>query len=517
MPLTDRLKEGDVFAEYTILRLLGAGGMGEVYLAQHPRLPRRDALKILPANLTADNEFRGRFIREADLAAGLSHPNIVGVYDRGEFEGQLWISMDYVEGTDTAELLKSRYQSGMPQAEVLEIITAVAGALDYAHLRGLLHRDVKPANILLGEGLPGKRRIFLADFGIARQLGDISGLTATNMMVGTTAYSAPEQLQGLELDGRVDEYALGCTAFHLLTGSAPFQGTNPAVVITQHLSAPRPLVAERRPELAGLNQVLTKAIAKDPSDRYESCSDFAAALAGDPNTVAATTWTAESGDTSATAAAGTVALSRAAGEGEPPTSVLSPPRRRRIRSPVLIAVIAAVVLVAVVAIVGEQLLHKHSSQPGNAAPSSTVSPTGSSAAPSSTPPIPTIQLSRYITDQPGVLIPVGRAALQRAIDNLAVQRNVHLWVVYVNNFSRFKSFKWAEANMQANGFTDSDALLAISTDDRLFSFRVPTAVTNGTSINLDVIRRERIEPAVNRGEWSRAGVAAANGLETAPG
>ena len=190
------LNQGDVFAGYTILRQLGSGGMGEVYLAQHPRLPRRDALKVLPASLTGDDEYRQRFSREADIAAELWHPHIVGIHDRGEFEGQLWLSMDYVEGTDAAELLRSRYPSGMPKAEVFEIVTAVADALDYAHLRGLLHRDVKPANILLTEADSRGRRILLADFGIARQIGDISGLTATNMVVGTTGYSRARATHG---------------------------------------------------------------------------------------------------------------------------------------------------------------------------------------------------------------------------------------------------------------------------------------------------------------------------------
>ena len=189
------LSEGQVFAGYTIIRRLGTGGMGQVYLAQHPRLPRRDALKILPSELTANDEFRQRFNREADLAASLYNEHIVGIHDRGEYEGQLWISMDYVEGTDAAKLLRDQYPSGMPKADVVEIISAVADALDYAHSRGLLHRDVKPANILLTDASP-RRRILLADFGIARELGDISGLTATNMLVGTTAYCAPEQLQG---------------------------------------------------------------------------------------------------------------------------------------------------------------------------------------------------------------------------------------------------------------------------------------------------------------------------------
>ena len=131
------LNQGDVFAGYTIVRRLGSGGMGEVYLARHPRLPRRDALKVLPATLTADQEYRQRLSREADIAAELWHPHIVGIHDRGEFEGQLWLSMDYVEGTDAAELLRTRYPSGMPKAEVFEIITAVAGAL-FAYYRGFV-------------------------------------------------------------------------------------------------------------------------------------------------------------------------------------------------------------------------------------------------------------------------------------------------------------------------------------------------------------------------------------------
>ncbi len=283
MPRTDGLTQGEVFAGYTIIRRLGAGGMGQVYLAQHPRLPRRDALKVLPGELTANDEFRQRFNREADLAASLYNEHIVGIHDRGEYEGQLWISMDYVEGTDAAKLLRSRYPSGMPKAEVVEIVSAVADALDYAHSRGLLHRDVKPANILLGDA-GSRRRILLADFGIARQLGEISGLTATNMLVGTTAYCSPEQLQGADLDARADQYALGCTAYNLLTGSAPYHHSNPAVVISQHLSAPPPLISERRGDLAELDPVIAKALAKSPGDRYATCADFAAALAGRPDT-----------------------------------------------------------------------------------------------------------------------------------------------------------------------------------------------------------------------------------------
>ncbi|WP_082973794.1 serine/threonine-protein kinase [Mycobacterium sp. E1386] len=272
------LLSGATFAGYTILRLLGSGGMGEVYLAQHPRLPRRDALKILLAEVSADHEFRERFNREAELAATLWHPHIVGVHDRGEFDGQLWISMDYVEGTDAAQLMRDRYPVGMPADEVLTIVTAVAEALDYAHQRGLLHRDVKPANILLTNPDDGERRVYLSDFGIARQLGEISGLTATNLTVATLPYAAPEQLRSSEIDGRADQYALAATAFQLFSGAPPYQDSNPVAVISQHLSGVPPKLSDRRPELARLDHVLSKSLAKDPADRFSRCRDFAAAL-----------------------------------------------------------------------------------------------------------------------------------------------------------------------------------------------------------------------------------------------
>src|SRR5271163_2971670 len=272
------LRRGQKFAGYTIVRLLGSGGMGEVYLAEHPRLPRHDALKVLPADVSADPEFRSRFNREADLAAALFHPHIVGVHDRGEFEGQLWIAMDYVEGTDAGQLIKAQYRDGMSERDVCAIVTAVAGALDYANQRGLLHRDVKPANILLTEPADGERRILLADFGIARQLADVSGLTATNMTVGTVSYAAPEQLMGADTDGRADQYALAATVFHLLTGAPPYQHSNPVAVISQHLTAPLPKLSDRRPELTSLDEVLSRGLAKDPADRFERCSDLAAAL-----------------------------------------------------------------------------------------------------------------------------------------------------------------------------------------------------------------------------------------------
>ena len=163
--------------------------------------------------------------------------------------------------------------------DALSIVTAVAGALDYAHQRGLLHRDVKPANILLTEpDDQGERRILLSDFGIARPLADISGLTATNITLGTVAYAPPEQLQGADLDGRADQYALAATAFHLLTGAPPYRGTNPVAVISQHLTATPPKLSDYRRDLAILDEAMSTALAKDPDERFPRCRDFAKAL-----------------------------------------------------------------------------------------------------------------------------------------------------------------------------------------------------------------------------------------------
>jgi hypothetical protein len=274
------LSNGTKIAGYTIQRLLGSGGMGEVYLAQHPRLPRQDALKILRSDFSADPDFVERFNREADLAAQLWHPHIVGIHDRGKYRGRLWISMDFVDGTDVSHLLQEQYPQGMSEQDAIEIVRAVAAALDYAHARGLLHRDVKPANILMADVEHGERRILLGDFGVARDLADPAsgGLTATNMTVGTAAYAAPEQLMGLSVDGRTDLYSLAATAYHLLTGRPPFQHSNPAVVIGNHLNSTPPALASTRPELASLDAALSRALEKDPDDRFATCMEFVRTL-----------------------------------------------------------------------------------------------------------------------------------------------------------------------------------------------------------------------------------------------
>jgi serine/threonine-protein kinase len=273
------LRIGETFAGYRILRLLGSGGMGEVYLVQHPRLPRRDALKVLRPDVSSDASYRERFVREADLAAGLRHSHIVGIHDRGEYNSQLWIAMDYIEGTDAAQFMERRYPAGMPTDLVAHIVTAVASALDYAHKKGLLHRDVKPANMIVADIDTDDPSVFLADFGIARPLDDTSGITTTNMTVGTVAYAAPEQLMGESIDGRADQYALAATIYHLLTGLQLFPQSNPAVVISRHLNTTPPRLSDRRTDLAGLDAVLRSALAKNPDDRFSSCTAFARAFA----------------------------------------------------------------------------------------------------------------------------------------------------------------------------------------------------------------------------------------------
>lgn len=279
------LDVGSVVGGYRIEAVLGRGGMGTVFRAAHPTLPRSDALKVLSSDLTADDHFRERFLREADLAATLDHPHIVSVYNRGETpDGHLWIAMQYVAGSDAYHELKA---GRMTPARALRITAAVADALDYAHQHGLLHRDVKPANFLLAAN---DQRIFLADFGIAKRNDDAAGLTQTGMVLASIAYAAPETLIGEAADHRADIYALGCSLYTMLTGQTPFArpGANMGATVTGHLTAPPPRVTDRVPELPpAIDAVIAKAMAKDPAHRYQSGGELAhaAAAALDDTTV----------------------------------------------------------------------------------------------------------------------------------------------------------------------------------------------------------------------------------------
>ena len=359
------LANGELFAGFRILRSLGSGGMGEVYLAQHPRLPRRDALKLLRTDVSADPDYRARFEREADLASTLWHPHIVGVHDRGEVDGQLWITMDYVEGTDAAHLMRDRYPYGMPLQDVLDIVSAVADALDYAHERRLLHRDVKPANILLTDSRPGDRRILLADFGIARAANDTNGLTATNVTVGSVAYAAPEQLRGGPLDGRADQYALAATAYHLLTGAPPFVDSNPVAVIGNKLSYPPPRLTTRRPELIAIDDVLARAMAIEPAQRFSTCRAFAAALSEGATIL-------NGANDSTQFAATSAAPSPKDVRPQHPNHIGVGAASTRRRAPLIATGVAALVIVGVVAFIGARLGQPHPPGPVPPSPSSTL-------------------------------------------------------------------------------------------------------------------------------------------------
>ncbi|MEU2087754.1 serine/threonine-protein kinase [Nocardia beijingensis] len=269
------LQTGEIFAGYVVKRVLGHGGMGTVYLAQHPRLPRLTALKLLKRELYADTDIRRRFEREADLVARLDHPNIVTVFDRGAEDRQLWISMQYVPGADAS----CADVDVLAPWRAVQIVADTAAALDFAHANQVLHRDVKPANILLAKAPIGQQeRVLLTDFGIAGIRGAESTIGSSGTITATLAFGAPEQLIGRPLDDRADQYSLACTLFWMLTGAPPYPGANPAAVVNSHLYAPIPVLSRARPGLPpALDPVLARAMAKRPDDRFASCAEFATA------------------------------------------------------------------------------------------------------------------------------------------------------------------------------------------------------------------------------------------------
>lgn len=268
------LGPGAMVAGYRIERRIGAGGMGSVYLAQHPRLPRKDALKILTRG--ADAEFRARFLREAELAGRLDHPNVVSIYDCGSDGEMLWIAMQFVAGCDAGELVK-QHSGGLPADRAVAIAGGAARGLDAAHRAGLLHRDVKPANILIEPGVSGQDRVLVTDFGIARATTETIALTAAGKVLATLAFAAPEQISGDRLDERTDVYALGGTLYQLLTGAVPFPRETAAAVMHAHLTAPRPRPSAIAAVPRGLDVVVARAMATNPADRYRSCGELVAA------------------------------------------------------------------------------------------------------------------------------------------------------------------------------------------------------------------------------------------------
>ena len=255
---------GSSIGPYRIEALLGRGGMGVVYRATDPRLGRQVALKLLSPELSGDARFRARFERESHLAASIDHAGIVPIYEAGEIDGLLYIAMRYVDGSDLAQLL--RREGPLEPARAIELVGQLAEALDAAHARGLIHRDVKPSNALVArEG--AREHVYLADFGLTKTSGP-DPVTASGQLMGTVAYLAPEVIRGEQPGSSADIYALGCVLFECLTGEVPFTGSNEAAVIYGHLETPPPSVRDRSPRLpVALDPVIARALAKDPAER----------------------------------------------------------------------------------------------------------------------------------------------------------------------------------------------------------------------------------------------------------
>lgn len=264
---------------YRVLRPIGHGGMGSVYLVENPQGARHEALKLVAADLSTDAVFRARFEREANILSQLNHPNVVHAYDRGESQGRLWLTMEYVDGPDAATLLDEQRQLSLGQ--VADIVSGVASALDYAWAsQRLTHRDVKPANILVRPGVPGPDGIKLADFGVATG-PDRTRLTQSGHAVGTLWYLAPESLTDVRVNDRSDQYSLACTAYHLLTGYPPFGDRPAADMMRAHMSETFPTPSASVPGLPSyVDDAIARATSKEPSERFSSSTSFANALRG---------------------------------------------------------------------------------------------------------------------------------------------------------------------------------------------------------------------------------------------
>ena len=269
-------REGSLLAGYRLERQVGAGGMAVVFRARDERLGRPVALKILSPGLASDSAFRRRFIAESRAAATVDDPHIIPVYEAGEADGVLFIAMRFVAGGDLRQVLER--EGALPPDRAAEFVSPVASALDAAHGAGLVHRDVKPGNILVDAGPGRPDHVYLSDFGIVKGALSVN-VTATGGYIGTPDYMAPEQITGRDVDGRTDQYSLACVAFQLLTGEVPFGREQLPAVIYAHLSVPPPSLVSLRPDLpAAVDQVVAKAMAKTAEKRYESCGDFADAL-----------------------------------------------------------------------------------------------------------------------------------------------------------------------------------------------------------------------------------------------
>jgi serine/threonine protein kinase len=275
-PLTG-LRPGSRVAGYLLADLVGVGEMAVVFRARDEGLGRIVALKVLAGNLAGDQAARERFTREARTVANVEHPHIIPVYAAGQADGLLYIAMRFVDGADLHALIGR--DGPLPPRRAAAFVSGMASALDAAHAVGVVHRDVKPANVLV-DTRPGRpEHGYLTDFGVARVMRSTGGLTIAGQFIGTPNYGAPEQISGAAVDGRTDQYALACVTYELLTGSVPFKREDPMAVLFAHAHAEPPLLTATRPDLpAAVDAVLARGLAKRPGRRYDSCGDFADAL-----------------------------------------------------------------------------------------------------------------------------------------------------------------------------------------------------------------------------------------------
>ena len=266
---------GEEFAGYRLVSVLGRGGMSIVFRAENPRLGNVIALKVLDPSLASDDVFRTRFLEESRIAASMNHPNVIPLHDMGASDGLLYIAMRCVTGTDLRQMLKKRGR--LPAETAVFLLDQAARALDAAHRRGLVHRDVKPGNLLVERGNEGAdpEHVYLTDFGITKQMGGRTGLTSSGQFLGTVDYVAPEQIRGISVLGRADQYALGCVLYECLTGRVPFEKDLDAAIIWAHMEESPTLPTVLRPELPpAIDRVFAQVLAKDPERRFESCKDF---------------------------------------------------------------------------------------------------------------------------------------------------------------------------------------------------------------------------------------------------
>jgi serine/threonine protein kinase len=279
--VTADIRPGAEIAGYRIEQVIGRGGMGVVYLAEHRRLKRKVALKVLAPELAEDERFRERFVQESELAGSLDHAHIVDIFDAGDARGLLYIAMRFVDGTDLKALIE--VEGPLEPERAASLISQVAGALDSAHARGLIHRDVKPANVLVSIDPDGAEHCYLTDFGLTKRPDQTTGLTKTGQFMGSVDYAAPEQFEGKPLDARTDVYSLACVAYECLTGEVPFPRDQEAAVMYAHLRDSPPKVSSVRPGVPSrMDAAVARGMAKKPEARFPSAGALASALRGTP-------------------------------------------------------------------------------------------------------------------------------------------------------------------------------------------------------------------------------------------